>query len=80
MLGPEDLTHIQVLYGIPGEFVLELSHSNARANSPPPGQLGVYENAFQTGLRSPISPFVLELFMFYGISLCTLSQILLGLF
>lgn len=72
MLVLEDLTYILVLYGIPKDFDLELPHPNTRVNSPLPGQLGVYEEAFEIGVRFSIPPFFLELLRFYDISLCTL--------
>lgn len=57
MLGPKDLTYIQVLFGIPKEFDLEVPYPNTQVNSPPPSQLGVYEEAFEMGLNFLIPSF-----------------------
>lgn len=63
-LGLEDLTYIQVLYGISKEFELELPGPDAWVDNSPLGQLRVYEEAFKVGLWFSIPPFVRELLRF----------------
>lgn len=78
MLNVDDLTKIQVLYGVPGEFDLELSKSDARANNPPLNKLGVYEEAFKARKRFSIPSFLLDLLRFYNIFLYTIIPNSLG--
>lgn len=69
----EDLSLIRLVYYVLDNFELELPSLNARANDPPPDRLEVYEEVLETRLRFSLSPFVLELLHFYGISLCILT-------
>lgn len=55
------------MYGVPEEFNLEFPKSDKRVNNLPPGRLGVYEEAFEAGLRFPIPSFLLDLLRFYNI-------------
>lgn len=57
IMDQEDLSLIRIAYCIPKDFELELSGPNARVDSPPPGRLGVYKEAFKARLRFPIYPF-----------------------
>lgn len=69
VLGAEDLAKTQTCYRVPDDFDLELSGTIERANDPPPDRLVVYEEAYRIGLCFPISPFIFDLFRFYGIPL-----------
>lgn len=69
----EDLSYIRIVYGVPGEFELELPAPDARVDNLPLGRLRAYEEAFNVGLRFPIQQFIFGLFRFYGVSLYTLT-------
>lgn len=69
----EDLSLICTAYYDPRDFKLELLGPGARVDNSSPGRLGVFEEAFETRLRFPISPFILELLMSYGVLLCSLT-------
>lgn len=73
ILDQEDLSLISVAYCIPMDFELELLEIDAQIDNPPPSILGVYEEAFEVGLRFLVSPFILEFLRSYGIPLCILT-------
>ena len=45
---------------------------NGRIDDPPSGQIGLYEEAFQTRIRLPSHPFIVKIFCFFDISLCSI--------
>lgn len=72
ILTMDKLAETWVRYRVPREFDLELSNFDTHVNDPPLDKLGMYVEAFETGLRFSIPPFLLELLRYYNISLYTL--------
>lgn len=64
---------ICIVYYLPKDFELELPSLDCWVDNSPPSRLGIYEKAFNAGLRFPIFPFILEFHRFYGISQCSLT-------
>lgn len=60
----EDLSRVRIMYGKPPKFNLVLPRVDDRVNTPPPGRIGMYEEALRTGLRFPVHPLVLGIFWF----------------
>lgn len=68
----QNLSLIHIGCCIPEDYELELPGPDSWINNPPSGRLGVYEVAFEEGLRFPLPSFILELLRSYGIPLYVL--------
>ena len=65
VLSWDDLRTIRVIYLIPVEFEVELAGPGERVHLPPPGQLGVHDEALKVGLRFLLHSFIVELMKAY---------------
>ena len=72
-LTSDELSLIKIQYGVPLEYELELPGPTDRASAPPPGHFCLYQEAFHTGLRLPLPPFVVAFFRFLNISLVSVA-------
>lgn len=62
------LDEFRITYSIPDTKQLRLPLFGERANVPPPGEMSVYTTMFKYGVRLPLSPFFLGLFIVRGSS------------
>lgn len=69
----EDLSFICIVYCVPKDFELELPSPRCSSSNPPASRLGVYEEAFDVGIKFSILPFIFKFLKSYRIPLCSLT-------